>query len=187
MKFTFQLSLFIVSLFMIACSGEEQTEPAQPDRQNLDPVYETPAEFKSQLSLALDEYFGLKDALVNSNAGQAAAFAQAFGENLHDVPGENLSDEAGSVWSGSRDILYDQSRQISQLNNVTEQRKAFDSLSTALIQSMEAFGPFENAIYQQTCPMAGDGSADWLSLSGDIENPYYGAEMLNCGAIVRTW
>ena len=37
------------------------------------------------------------------------------------------------------------------------------------------------------CPMAFDNKgADWLQGTGSIRNPYFGADMLSCGAPVET-
>ena len=42
----------------------------------------------------------------------------------------------------------------------------------------------DKTIYKQQCPMAFDNSgAYWFSLEKEIENPYFGSEMLECGTI----
>ncbi len=36
------------------------------------------------------------------------------------------------------------------------------------------------------CPMANEGKgASWVQKDGDIENPYFGSEMLSCGEVVK--
>jgi hypothetical protein len=40
-------------------------------------------------------------------------------------------------------------------------------------------------IYVQHCPMANNGDGgDWLSAENKIQNPYYGSEMMECGAVI---
>lgn len=150
------------------------------------PAYETPAEFRQQASSLVESYLDLKDAMVESDAKKAAFFSQAFQESLNEVAGDNLSAEADSIWSYYNETLIEKSVLITNTTDIEEQRIAFDPLSMALIQSMEAFGPFDNAVYQQSCPMFGNGSAHWLSGSDEIENPYFGDKMLNCGEVVRS-
>ena len=42
-------------------------------------------------------------------------------------------------------------------------------------------------LYQDYCPMYDQGkSGYWISERKDIQNPYYGAEMLTCGGLVKT-
>jgi Cu(I)/Ag(I) efflux system membrane fusion protein len=37
------------------------------------------------------------------------------------------------------------------------------------------------------CPMANNNKgADWLSASSEVQNPYYGSAMLNCGELKST-
>ncbi|MEX2403186.1 MAG: DUF3347 domain-containing protein [Balneolales bacterium] len=189
MRSTISLVLFVVSFSLIACSGEDHDRDARQTENPEDAAatYETPAEFRQQVSSVLDGYFELKDALVESDTEKAASHAQIFHERLEDVSEGGLSDEARSIWTNHSETLAENSNLITGSTDIEEQREAFDPLSMALIQSVEAFGPFDNAVYQQTCPMFGDGSADWLSTSEEIENPYFGKEMLNCGEVVRNY
>ena len=183
------LALSFISLALIGCSGDDHDHSAS-NTETADvqaSVYETSAAFREQLNDALLSYFELKDALVESDAEQASVRARAFQESLNEVDHSNLSNEALTIWETNRETMDEETSRIAGLSDVEEQREAFDPLSMALIQSVEAFGPFENAVYQQTCPMVGDGSADWLSSSEEIMNPYHGDRMLNCGGIVRTF
>jgi hypothetical protein len=74
---------------------------------------------------------------------------------------------------------------IVALSDVEAQRMEFESLSMAMINVVEAFGPLSNAVYRQTCPMVRGGSADWLATEEQIANPYHGSRMLRCGDVVR--
>jgi len=69
--------------------------------------------------------------------------------------------------------------------DVETQRLHFETVSNAYIEMVKAYGPFENVIYRQTCPMVRGGSADWLSKEERVMNPYHGDRMLNCGSVVE--
>jgi len=62
-------------------------------------------------------------------------------------------------------------------------RKAFEPVSNFLIAVVEANGLPENVeLMRAHCPMAFDWKgADWLQKPGDLRNPYFGAQMLECG------
>ena len=50
---------------------------------------------------------------------------------------------------------------------------------------MKSYGPLDNAIYIQRCPMVRGGEADWLSKEEKILNPYFGSQMLTCGSVIE--
>ena len=64
-------------------------------------------------------------------------------------------------------------------------RQAFEPLSMALLEAIEAFGiASDKAAYRTHCPMAFEWKgADWLQADEDIRNPYFGASMLTCGEV----
>jgi membrane fusion protein, copper/silver efflux system len=75
---------------------------------------------------------------------------------------------------------------ISKAKDIEEQRKHFEPLSDALIESAELFGLTIDMVYVQFCPMAfDDKGAYWLSESDKILNPYFGDMMLTCGEVTK--
>jgi membrane fusion protein, copper/silver efflux system len=67
-------------------------------------------------------------------------------------------------------------------------RVRFDLASTRLIAWISETGnPLKIPLHLAHCPMAFDDiGADWLQTDTTIANPYFGAEMLRCGAITKT-
>ncbi len=56
-----------------------------------------------------------------------------------------------------------------------------------MVALAKAFGPFDETIFVQHCPMADNNNgADWLSLDKQIRNPYFGDKMLTCGSVTET-
>lgn len=70
-------------------------------------------------------------------------------------------------------------------NNIEELRAAFKHLSEDLIAAVEEFG-YKGTLYKQYCPMYGGGS-HWISDREEIENPYFGDQMHNCGETVEAF
>jgi hypothetical protein len=67
---------------------------------------------------------------------------------------------------------------ISQTDDINVQRKLFAALTISLTKLFKANKPEKTMIYIQYCPMA---KAYWLSESKEIQNPYLGKSMPNCG------
>jgi len=166
-----------------ACGhNHESAAPAEPV---VEARVATPDAFKSGLEAQLDAYFALKDVLVATKADSAAIQAAALKASLEAWTVEGLSAEADSVWSANRSVVLEKAATITGLTDVEAQRFEFESLSMAMIEVVEAFGPLANTVYRQTCPMVRGGSADWLAEEEQIANPYHGSRMLRCGEVVR--
>jgi len=174
-------------LTLFACGNEiEQdtptTIPAEPETS---PVFEYSEEFLDQLEVAMDSYFQLSAALVDSNPEDAADQSVILVNNLDLVPTINLDDQARNDFDDYYQVISSRASEINLADDIEEQRYHFEYLSEAAIDLVERFGPLEYTVYVQRCPMVRDGSADWLSRHEDILNPYHGDRMLRCGSIVR--
>lgn len=68
-------------------------------------------------------------------------------------------------------------------------RERFDLISSRLIEEVQRRGnPLPTPLHAVHCPMAFDDiGADWLQLGEAVANPYFGAEMLRCGAMQSTF
>jgi len=117
-------------------------------------------------------YESLKNALVGTDYKAAQEAADALHTTLATFKG-----------CESTAVTADK---IAKAEDISAQRAAFTSLSSDLIAMFKHADLAEGTIYVQHCPMAnkGDGG-DWLASAKKIENPYYGDEMMECGAVVE--
>jgi hypothetical protein len=117
-------------------------------------------------------YISLKDDLVNSNEVDARAAAKSLSDNLSAMQGcENTALIANK---------------INTAKSLAEQRKEFTFLSSDVIALFKHADLKEGTIYVQHCPMANNGDGgEWLSSKKEIQNPYYGDEMMECGAVIQ--
>ena len=67
-----------------------------------------------------------------------------------------------------------------QIEDIKELRISFKSLSEIYIKNGETIN--NDKIVIAKCPMA---NARWLQKKGEIQNPYYGATMLQCGSFEK--
>ncbi|MES2418781.1 MAG: DUF3347 domain-containing protein [Bacteroidota bacterium] len=118
------------------------------------------------------KYILLKDELVNTKFAEAKTAAKSLAVALQSYSGcENTALTANKIEAST---------------GIAAQRVAFTALSTDVIALFKHADFDKGAIYVQHCPMAnkGDGG-DWLSSQKEIRNPYYGDQMMECGAVVE--
>lgn len=144
------------------------------------------AQSASQLKALYDEYFSIKDALVNIDATTASLKAKTLVSSISSIVMSNLSWEEHAVWMKVMNEVLRNAERISNSNDIAAQREAFAALSTDMYE-LAKVSHHDVPYYYQHCPMysAGKG-ANWLSKENAIKNPYYGAQMLTCGSTVDT-
>ncbi len=151
--------------------------PDNQKKQAMNMEMELPEDIQKKFVKTLDGYFELKDALVNSNATQAMDAAKV---SLKAMPEADLQGMAGAHFKKVKEML----EAISSNENLENQRAHFVILSENMIAITANIDSIGNTIYIQHCPMANSNKgADWLSLSSEVRNPYYGDAMLTCGEV----
>jgi hypothetical protein len=118
------------------------------------------------------DYILLKNALVDTKYEEAKQAAKELSGKLAAFQGcENTALIANK---------------INAAKNIEEQRKEFTFLSSDVIALFRHADLKSGTIYVQHCPMAnhGDGG-DWVSSETKIQNPYYGKQMMECGAVME--
>jgi hypothetical protein len=135
------------------------------------------------LSAILNDYYGVKDALV---AGDAKAAAVKAGEMVKFIAGVDMNALPATdhmAYMSLKEKLSFDARHISESTDINHQREHF----TALSANMDAFARkahlSNDPIYEDYCPMK---KAYWLSSGTEIKNPYFGQSMLTCGKVNAT-
>ena len=114
------------------------------------------------MSTLLEDYVAAQRALA---ADDQEAAQQAF---------QALSEEVG-------EDLKVVALEAAQSDDLKLARTAFKTLSERLIEA-----ELPKGLVVAYCPMADDGKgASWIQPEGDIANPYFGKEMLECGEVKR--
>lgn len=119
-----------------------------------------------------DGYIALKNALVATKSEDAKKVAADLSKSLKAREGcENTALIA---------------ERIAAAKDIATQRKEFTALSSDVIALFRHADLKTGVIYVQHCPMANEGNGgDWLAAEQKIQNPYYGDEMMECGAVVE--
>ncbi len=152
--------------------GVEEKMAISQDKKPLKPVFEN--------------YFALKDALVNTDGVTASAKATDLVKSLSAVKMNELAMDVHMVWMKVMKDLGVDAKRIADNKKIDEQRKYFTTLSKNMYPLMK-IAKAETPTYYQFCPMANNGKGgNWLSKENEVKNPYYGSEMMNCGKTVET-
>lgn len=159
------LSGITIALALSACSSNSKTQNNDAAENKTEATINR-TETNKNLPSWLSSYMLIKDALVTSNSEEVK--------------------KAANQLSSATDVdptIKDLSTQISQTDNLDEQRAIFEKLSAAAFE-IAGKSTQELGLYKQFCPMAFDNKgAFWLSSQEEIMNPYFGDEMLHCGFI----
>ncbi|AXY72571.1 DUF3347 domain-containing protein [Paraflavitalea soli] len=121
----------------------------------------------------LNDYLGVKNALVASD-GKAASQAIATFYS-------NVQEEASG--SSMAELLKATEKLHGAGSNLDKQRAAFNDVSTSLWKMVKDSDKVSAPVYYQFCPMK---KAFWLSSEKEIRNPYYGSAMMTCGKVTDT-
>ncbi len=142
---------------------------------------------KNELNAITGSYMSLKDALVKDDLNAAKRESGTLLKNIENVKPTAFSSDALMAWESFQKELISHAQRVAGGNNITALRDSFDELSKTMIGVVKSFDLLNKTAYVQFCPMANnDRGAEWLSLSSEIANPYYGSEMLKCGEVTET-
>lgn len=166
---------FAFVLVVMACNNAENKSTETKDStvvKKADTVVNELNFSDEKVALIYSDYLVLKDALVATKFEESKAAAKTLALSLEAYAGcENTAITA---------------RKIESVKDISAQRSAFTSLSADVIALFKHASLKKGTIYVQHCPMANNGEGgDWLASEKKIQNPYYGSEMMECGAVVE--
>lgn len=139
---------------------------------------------KEELNPLFNEYFKLKNALVDDNLDKAVSASKDMGVLLSKVNMGVFTGEAHNVWMKHSSVLEKELRKAGNTNEIGKMRVLFKNISDQMVMLIKTFGGIDQLVFVDYCPMANnDQGAEWLSTEKEIKNPYFGASMLKCGEV----
>ncbi|MBE0423580.1 MAG: efflux RND transporter periplasmic adaptor subunit [Lutibacter sp.] len=137
---------------------------------------------KESLKPIYQEYLNLKDGLAADNLANAKKAGIAMQKALSNINMSLFTGDSHEIWMKHENNLKLALQPAPNFKSIEEMRKAFQSISDAMIALTNSFKPFGETLYIQHCPMADNNKgANWISQFEEIKNPYFGASMLKCG------
>ncbi|WP_057936104.1 DUF3347 domain-containing protein [Algoriphagus resistens] len=181
LKTPFAVSLLIT--LSIACSGKSGENHSQMNDSDTHEMHEAePAEkiaptistvaFKEEsMTQIFSAYLALKDALVQTDGEKVSAEAKKLETLLTEAKYNSIREDA---------------KKIAESTDPKVQRQSFISLSDQMITLAKNSELVAGNLFLQHCPMAnGNKGANWIILSEEINNPYFGDKMLKCGSVTE--
>lgn len=172
------LTIFgIASLFfMVSCGNSTSTdaEQAQTTEAAVEPVQEAVVFKEEALANLYQQYEVLNTALVASDFDAVKEAAAALSSSTKDLQGRG------------KEIHLEAEKMVAAAD-IDAQRLAYSPLSNAVIVWIKESGLTAGNLYVDYCPMALNNEGGyWLSSKKEIENPYFGDQMLTCGEVKET-
>ena len=131
----------------------------------------------------LSAYYDVKNALATDKKDVAAEKVKTLSAKVDAIPHKDLPATQHTLWMEQAKIIKAKATELTAGKDIKAQRKSFEGISYAMIKTVRNI-KFNNAtVYVQHCPMA---KASWLNEKENIENPYYGSMMFDCGDISET-
>ena len=174
-------ALCLVTALSLACSSKSTEDQSnQNAAENYEIQEATPVEtpesnistiaFKDESTTQIfNSYLALKDALVETDGEKVNEEAKKLNLLLADEKYNSINSDV---------------QKIMETTDPKIQRESFESLSEQMILLAKSSELISGNLFLQHCPMAnGNKGANWLSLSEEIRNPYFGDRMLKCGSV----
>ncbi len=155
-----------LNLIIVGC-GQTNKNEVEESSKNVSSVP------KMESEQILNSYLEIKNALVDTD-GELAKSKATLLVNI-------LKSKNDLV----QKIKFD-ANIIAETNDVGRQRHHFNTLSDNIYKLVKCTSSNENVIYRQYCPMAfNNKGAYWLSAEKEVNNPYFGDQMLHCGRVTE--
>lgn len=141
--------------------------------------------FKDKFAQLVGTYLKMKDGFVADNEKEVDKQATMMLTILNNMPDNLLSGTAFKYWKEKKGFLLAHLNLYKEAEKDSEKRLNFVFLSTVMVKSVKALG-YNQTLYVDYCPMANrNKGAYWLSQLKEIQNPYLGQKMPNCGEIKK--
>ena len=171
--------------FALDASAQLSGKPSLLNRSSAQQV-EVSAAFSQEITAVVAAYFQVKNSFVKDQIPTAAT--QLLAQALAKVSSAAGTGKEKAKWEKIKAELSQATAKIKGAKDIGAARTQFSNLSASIIQLAETYPLSQQVVYQDYCPMAFDNKGGyWLSETEDIRNPYFGASMLSCGEVKKTY
>jgi hypothetical protein len=150
--------------------------------------------FNTAFALLMNDYYSLKDALVQWDSVKADQAAYLLAAKADSLPLKQMKADSGVILTAQSlaASVSSEARGFSGESGLEAKRRAFNMLTDEIYTLIRAVKYDGETIYHIRCPMAFNDSeqAFWLSNTSRITNPYLGEKhpvyknkMVGCGEI----
>lgn len=177
------ISSSVLTVLLFACSDRtNQTQDKTAQENTTEQTSNTAT--ASSIEGALNSYLEVKNALADDNGSAAAKAANTLNKELQSYGAGQLNDAQKKVYADVEEEALEHSEHIGKnADKIDHQRSHFNKLSVVMYDLIKS-NKTDRILYKQYCPMYNDKKGGlWISEKKEIQNPFYGKEMLECGEI----
>lgn len=169
-----------------ATAGQQVNDSATLSQQR--PVKDSVTDAVFSTKEIIAGYLQLKNALAKDNAKDAAAAGNTIVASLAQITATSLPADKQKVYRELQDDIKEHAEHIgANAGKIEHQREHFVMLSKDVSDLVKEFGNNGQLLYKDFCPMANEGKgAIWISEVKEIQNPYLGSKMPDCGTLKET-
>jgi membrane fusion protein, copper/silver efflux system len=137
-----------------------------------------------ELERVVAAYLDLTLALTRDDATAARRAAAALDAALRGADFNGVDARVAAEWRRARDGMRPRAAAMAGTSSLTTLRRELVQVSDRLEHAVRAF-PTERVgpLFRVVCPMVDGREGTWLARNEVVENPYYGAAMLDCGEV----
>ena len=143
-----------------------------------------PQQFVQSLSPVYSGYLDAQERLAADDLGGFLDATQRLGDSVDSVTVVGLVGESLGGWRRSETTL----KLSASVTTIDDARIRFEVMTHAILDLQDQFGNASGeTLYTAFCPMAFDfEGAKWIQRGTEINNPYFGSQMIRCGDIQET-
>ncbi len=161
----------------------------RPDDESRGPeeMIDVPPEFRDALRPVVENYLAMQKALADDDFENAQQAGSAMVEAAEKANPQGPA-RATEVWTKLRAEYARHGEHFSMVRDLGRAREAFDGFSSVTSRLLARFGnPTDRELRVAFCPMAFENrGATWIQATDEVDNSYFGSEMLQCGEIRHT-
>lgn len=179
-----------VAFFWVSCQSSEPKSTNEKADSTTKVSVDVSDSLAAKMSIVLNTYFQLKDAFVAGDTVAIDSAAKMLKTNIQPISLNELQSDSKRYNEG-HSALESLDGEVDGLlgeNTILGKRKEFQMISDIMYDLITSVGVSKDqVVYRDFCPMFNDDKgAYWLSANKQINNPYYGSDMLDCGEIKQT-
>jgi Cu(I)/Ag(I) efflux system membrane fusion protein len=135
----------------------------------------------------VEHYLEMQAALADDDFEKATKAGTAMVEAADEARPEGAA-RAVELWTRLREEYARHGKHLAMVRNLAQAREAFDGFSQVTSRLLARFGnPTDKELRVAFCPMAFENrGAEWIQATDQVDNSYFGEEMLSCGEIRHT-
>jgi membrane fusion protein, copper/silver efflux system len=158
--------------------------PPPTDHGRVEGRLNTTAE--GELERVVTAYLDVTLALTRDDAAAARRAARALENALAAASFDGVSAAAAAEWRRARDGMRPRAASMAGTSDLAALRREFVQVSERLEHAVRGF-PSERigTLFRVVCPMVDGREGSWLARTETVQNPYFGAAMLDCGDVTE--